>query len=177
MVPPPDPGDCGSWARRISLSSRILSRNGPLETALTLGVRPLAWLPWLILVCALAIPLAFSLPRLASAVVTITEETYWGDDTSENPSTTISHNNDASSNDLLLVSIMVKGTEFATGVTFNGDALTEIPSSDLDCGGSDKERALWWYLVNPDFVTADVVVTWDTATAVKPGVFISDRRA
>ena len=73
---------------------------------------------------------------------------------------TVSHNNAAG--DFLLVAFGRFGTGLvkATGVTFNGDALTKIVAVD----GTNNTTIELWYMVNPDIATGNIVVSYPSGS-------------
>ncbi len=73
-------------------------------------------------------------------------------------STTISHTVSAASDRLLLVSVITEGNENASGMTYNGVALTR--AIRRDGGGANETSVEIWYLVAPDVGTFDLVVTF-----------------
>jgi hypothetical protein len=58
------------------------------------------------------------------------------------------------------VSIWQVGSESVSSVTFNGAAMSLVPSGTADSGAA---RAELWYLINPDAVTGNVVITLTSA--------------
>lgn len=56
----------------------------------------------------------------------------------------------------------------ASGVTFNGDAMTLVTGSQVTSLGGGYDPGLeWWVLVNPDVGTYDIVVTYNS-TSTRP---------
>lgn len=72
---------------------------------------------------------------------------------------TVTFSHTCTGSDLLLrvgVSIWQFSGEAVSSITYNGDALSVVPSGTADSGAAHSEL---WFLINPDTGTHDVVVT------------------
>ena len=104
---------------------------------------------------------------MAIAIVSTSDTATAAIDMTSVLSLTWSHTVAAGSNKLLVVMLhtLVDGNVGASGVTFNGDAMTELRDEVAVSGGRDSGAEVW-YLINPDVATGDIVVTLNTTMHV-----------
>lgn len=85
----------------------------------------------------------------------------------EGTTLTVSHTVSAGPNRILIVVTCMEGTTSeagVTGVTWDGNAMTEIAGASGNADeGANRAQIKFWYYLNPEVKTADVVLTRDSS--------------